>query len=500
MSWTGIGSLSRVTAALFVVVSFASACSTPPTRDAKAEESVVRASILPTPSFARFVPGQRDDGEGVVIADIAEKAVGSVVNISTEKVVKRARGGGPMQDPFFRRFFGDRVPQMPRERREQSLGSGVIVGDDGLILTNNHVIEGATKVRVTLSDGREVGATIVGTDPETDVGVLKLDKPVDGVRTMPFGDAKSLRLGDLVLAVGNPFGVGQTVTMGIVSAKGRANVGIVDYEDFIQTDAAINPGNSGGALVNTRGELVGINTAILSRSGGYQGIGFAIPSNMAKRIMDSLVKDGRVSRGWLGVAIQNVDRELATALELGVEQGVLVSGVGEDSPAARGGLQRDDVIVAVDGERVASTGALRNAIANAGAKATVTLDIVRDGKSKSLKLELGEKPGDGASAASGGSEATERSAGLTLAKLDGELRRRFRLSSQIEDGVIVVGVESGSRAARAGFRPGDVIREVARKEVKSPEDVRAALRTDESTPVLVQRGSFSQYLALPAAE
>ncbi|MEO0811813.1 MAG: PDZ domain-containing protein, partial [Myxococcota bacterium] len=303
-----------------------------------------------------------------------------------------------------------------------------------------------------------------------------------------------------------PFGVGQTVTMGIVSAKGRANVGIVDYEDFIQTDAAINPGNSGGALVNTRGELVGINTAILSRSGGYQGIGFAIPSNMARTIMRSLIDKGRVSRGFLGISIQNVDANLSEALGLEPNtRGVLVGGVSEDSPAQDGGMKRGDVIVSVDGEAVGSTGELRNTVALAGAENTVEIEVIRDGKKKTLSIRLGARPGDGETVAQGDGQSDAQNeaeaAGVRVTTLDDRLRERFRLPADVE-GVVVVEVERGSRAARAGLRPGDVIREVNRSAVTTPNALREALASKKkgAVSVLVQRGELTQFLALPGAE
>ena len=452
--------------------------------------------FLPSPAFARVDGGQS-------IADIAEKRVESVVNISSEKVVKmrgQQRGFGPFfNDPFFRHFFGPGFgspQQMPRERREKSLGSGVIVSEDGVILTNNHVVEKADKIHVTLADGREFKAKVIGTDPETDVGVLKLEgDDVKNLTTIPFGNSEKLRLGDVVLAIGNPFGVGQTVTMGIVSAKGRANVGIVDYEDFIQTDAAINPGNSGGALVDMEGNLVGINTAIITRSGGYQGIGFAIPSNMAKSIMDSLVNHGKVIRGWLGVAIQDVDQNLADALGLSTTKGVLIGDVTEDSPADKGGIKRGDVILRIDGEEVDSTGKLRNLIAVAGAKAEVKLEILRDGKKKTLEVTLGEKESSEEEAEIDEDEGAL--GGLTLGSLSADARKKFQIPDRLKNGVVVTDVARGSPAARAGFRPGDVIRELNRKSVKSvSEFTKNYKKAKGSIAILIQRGSHTLFLAL----
>lgn len=316
---------------------------------AQATSSSSTTIAAPTPAIARV-------GGDVEISDVAERVVAGVVNIASEKVVRET--GGPPQfgplfnEPFFRHFFGGPPGpgSRPQERRENSLGSGVIVSHDGVVLTNNHVIENADKIRVALADGRELDAEVVGRDPESDLGVLKLKGELKDLKPLVFGDSDTLRLGQVVLAIGNPFGIGQTVTMGIVSAKGRASVGIVQYEDFIQTDAAINPGNSGGALVNMHGELVGINTAIISRSGGYQGVGFAIPTKMARPIMESLLQHGKVARGWLGVAIQDVTPELREALGVGAEKGVLLSDVTPGSPADKGGLKRGDIVLKLNGQ------------------------------------------------------------------------------------------------------------------------------------------------------
>jgi Do/DeqQ family serine protease len=320
------------------------------------------------------------------ISDVAERVVDSVVNISTTQTVD----SGPfMMDPFFADpsspFF-----QQPDARKAQSLGSGVIVSADGKVLTNAHVVRNAEEILVTLHDGSEHEAKLVGTDPKSDLAVLKLKDVKRNLTPLAFADSSKLRLGEVVLAVGNPFGVGQAVTMGIVSATGRGSMGIVDYEDFIQTDAAINPGNSGGALVNMRGELVGVNTAILSRSGGYQGIGFAIPTNMVRPIMEALIKDGKVSRGYLGVTLAPLDAKAQAKFK--VAHGVLVAQVGDDSPAAKAGLFAGDVVVAVDGTEVREVSKLRNAVAIKGAGKTTTLDIRRDGKAKQLTVKLGALP------------------------------------------------------------------------------------------------------------
>ncbi|HUQ08451.1 MAG TPA: Do family serine endopeptidase [Kofleriaceae bacterium] len=337
-------------------------------------------------SYAQSAPPPAALPGSVQISDVAERVVDSVVNISTTQTVEQ----GPFQfDPFFADpsspFY-----QQPDDRKAQSLGSGVIVSEDGKILTNAHVVRNAESIVVTLHDGTEVEAKVLGSDPKADLAVIKLKDKASNLRPLVFADSSKLRLGEVVLAVGNPFGVGQAVTMGIVSATGRASMGIVDYEDFIQTDAAINPGNSGGALVNMRGELVGVNTAILSRSGGYQGIGFAIPTNMVRPIMDALIKDGKVNRGWLGVTLAPLDAKAQA--KFGVARGVLVAEVGSNTPAEKAGLSAGDVIIALDGAEVRELGKLRNAVAIKGAGKTATLEVSRDGKRKELKVTLGALP------------------------------------------------------------------------------------------------------------
>jgi serine protease Do len=342
-------------------------------------------ALRSAPSAAVAAPSVLADS---TIADVAERAVQSVVNISTSRTVS---DGPAAWDPFFADprspFSGD-----GQERKASSLGSGVIVTAQGRILTNNHVIQDADDIKVTLSNGTELTAKLVGTDPRSDVAVLQLQGPLPPLKPLSLGDSSSLRLGEVVLAIGDPFGVGQAVTMGIVSAKGRASVGIVDYEDFIQTDAAINPGNSGGALVNLRGELVGINTAILSRSGGYQGIGFAIPSNMARQISDMLVKDGKVKRGYLGVNIATVNQEVAKQAGLKVDHGVLVTGVQPDGPAGKAGLKEGDVIVSLDGAEVKDAGKLRNTVAMSPSGASVDLQVMRGSSKQAVKVKLAELP------------------------------------------------------------------------------------------------------------
>ena len=430
------------------------------------------------------------------VADVAERVVPSVVSVSATRIVRAQ----PMH-PFFREFgreFG--APGMgPREQEQQGLGSGVIVTRDGVVLTNNHDIAQAEDIQVTLSDGRKLEAEVVGTDPQSDLAVVRIQGKVpDDLQPLPFGDSAALRLGEVVLAVGNPFGVGQTVTMGIVSAKGRSSVGIVDYEDFIQTDAAINPGNSGGALVNLRGELVGVNTAILSRSGGYQGIGFAIPTSMARPIMDSLLSDGKVARGWLGVAIQDVDADLAAAMNLGAVRGVLISDVTPDSPAARAGLQRGDVIVALDGQPMTDSSRLRNYVAARDPGSKAALDIMRDGKKLRVDVNLGTLPNSQVARAE--SEVGKRDGlllGVQVANLTPRLRMRYNVPDELQSGVLVTEVSPGSRAYRAGLRAGDVIVELDRQPVDSVATLDALNREVKSAALLlVSRQGRTVFLPL----
>jgi len=420
-------------------------------------------SILPHPAFAFADPG----GHGASIADIAEKAAPSVVNVASSRTVKLVKQGMPFfEDPFFRRFFGPGMggggqePQEDQRQKEHGLGSGVIVSD-GIVLTNNHVVDGADEIKVTTSDKREFAAKVLGTDAKSDVAVLKLQGDTKGLTPLTLGDSSRLRLGDVVLAIGNPFGVGQTITMGIVSAKGRANVGIAAYEDFIQTDAAINPGNSGGALVDMEGHLVGINTAILSRSGGNMGIGFAIPTNMAQPIMQSLIDHGKVVRGWLGVTIQDIDQDLASALKLTDVRGILISDAG-NGPGAKAGLQSGDVVRKLDGVPVESVGGFRNAIAADGTGKTVKLEIIREGKPMTVDAKLGELPLEKGEAGSrsGPVGATQTPSGLSLSDLSPGLRQKLDLPAGVKGGAVIEDVDPSSASAAAGLRPGDVIVEV----------------------------------------
>ncbi len=419
------------------------------------------------------------------LPDVIERVMPSVVGITTERTIRQRSSGGfgsPFGDhPFFRDFgpFGPQQQPQPQNRTQQNVGSGVIVDAAGIVITNNHVIERADSILVNMSDGRELEAEVEGTDPESDIAVLRIVDAPDDLEALDFGDSDILRLGESVIAIGNPFGLSGTVTMGIISAKGRAGVGILDYENFIQTDAAINPGNSGGALINLDGELIGINTAIMTRSGGYQGVGFAIPSNMAEMVMTGLLEDGRVARGWLGVVIQQLTPELAQGLELddGLE-GVVVSDVQPGSPAEDIGLSRGDVITHVDGRPVRSPQELRNTVGLRSPNTDIDLKYVRNGTSTEQTITLGSleegrahmegRPAPGIPEVATGIE------GLQLQPLDQELRRELDIPRNLPDGVVVTGVDPRSEAAQLDLRPGDVILEVNRQSVSGVDEFNAA--------------------------
>lgn len=344
--------------------------------------------LLQRPTAPELTTPSLDRQQGPVSYSAAvERAAPAVVNIYSSRVV--AREQHPlMSDPFFRQFFGDELPQ--HQRLLSSLGSGVIVSEDGYVLTNHHVIDGADEIRVALRDGRETLAEVIGTDPESDLAVLRI--ALETLPVITLADSEQVAVGDIVMAIGNPFGVGQTVTMGIISATGRSHLGLSAYEDFIQTDAAINPGNSGGALIDAEGALVGINTAIFSRSGGSQGVGFAIPTLLANAILEDLITQGRVIRGWLGIEAQELTPELAASFGLQVPRGLVISGVVPTGPAHRAGLQPGDVLLEIDGRPVLDARIAMSDIALVQPGATLPLTLVRSGKVFTVELEVGERP------------------------------------------------------------------------------------------------------------
>jgi serine protease Do len=437
--------------------------------------------------------GSLDNG----FASVLKPALPAVVNISTSKVVKNKPDEGMFNDPFFRQFFGNQFGNQgqPRSEREHSLGSGVIVTSDGTILTNNHVIDGATDIQVYLSDNRQFAAKLIGTDPKTDVAVIKIN--ATGLPTLPIGDSSKMQVGDIVLAIGDPFGIGKTATSGIVSATGRGNLGIENYEDFIQTDASINPGNSGGALINLHGSLIGINTAILSgEGGGNQGIGFAIPINLARNVMNQLVEHGKVTRGYLGVHIQDVTPELAKQFGLNQGGGVLIGDVSPDTPAAKSGLKSGDVITELNGQPVEAANQLQVQISQMAPGSTVKMKIWREGKSQDVDVTLGELP-EKAEAAEPGQNSEGALEGVDVQNLTSDLAQQLNLPPSTK-GVVVTQVDPSSQAASAGLDRGMVIQEVNHKPVNNITQYKQALSgsNNGSVLLLVNQGGVTRYMVV----
>jgi serine protease Do len=471
-----------------------------------------------------FTPGVQismkmaDPAEGAArtgFASVVKTVLPDVVNISTSKVVKSSEQqqfempeGMP---PFFQQFFGQQFGpdqrsgpnsggnrgMRPRGEREDSLGSGVIISPEGYILTNNHVIDGATDVRVTLADKRQLQAKVVGSDPKTDIAVLKVDG--SDFHAITIGDSSKVQIGDYALAIGDPFGVGQTVTMGIISATNRGNLGIEDYEDFLQTDAPINPGNSGGALINDRGELVGINTAILSHgSGGNEGIGFAIPVNLARSVMTQILDHGKVNRAYLGIMVQDVTPGISKAMNLKDMEGVLVGDVTPSGPGAAAGIQRGDVILQVNGKPMADSRQLRMTISMMDPNATVSLKLLRNGNPTDINVKLGNLPADKQQAEGneGPSSSSDQALqGVTVENLDAQTTRQLGLSPATT-GVVVTDIDPTSPLVSAGLERGDVIQEVNHQPVKSVMQFNEAVRKAGSNPLLlVNRKGTTLFLA-----
>jgi len=451
-------------------------------------------AVAPPPAPAQALPVAQVP---LSFAAIANAARPTVVNVSTTQTVQTqglpgfGMQPGPFgeQDPFFqffRHFFGP----MPRSFTRRALGSGVIISKDGYIATNAHVVKGADKIVVKLEDNREFEAKVVGVDEKTDVALLKIKSPGD-LAVATLGDSDSLHVGDWVVAIGNPFGLSETVTAGIVSAKGRV-IGEGPYDDFIQTDASINPGNSGGPLLNLEGQVVGINTAIYSQSGGSIGIGFAIPVNAVKNVVEQLKSHGKVIRGWLGVAVQEVTPGLARSFGLKQTQGALVSDVTPDSPAARAGLKRGDVIAAYDGHDIQAAHQLPALVAATAIGKTVTLKVVRNGESQTLSVTIAEMP---AQVATSGPSPGAADLGVTVSNITPDLARRFALNDTT--GVVVTGVADGSAASDVGLQPGDVIREVDRKPVHNVAEYDQALaHASDRVLFLVDRQGQRFFVAL----
>ncbi len=426
------------------------------------------------------------------IAEIADAVKPSVVNISSTKMVKSPGNSSPfLNDPNFKRFFGDESSKGPREHKQTGLGSGVIVDKNGYILTNNHVVRNADEIKVKLSDKREFKGRVIGTDQKTDIAVIKID--ANDLQAIKFGDSDNLKVGETILAIGNPFGLNQTVTSGIVSAKGRANVGIADYEDFVQTDAAINPGNSGGALVNVKGELVGINTAIFSTTGGYQGIGFAIPSNMAKAVMESLINKGKVIRGWLGITIQSLTSELVKQFNLKDEKGVLVGDIVEDSPAEKAGIQRGDIIVEFDGKEVSDITNLRNMVANTAPNNEVTIRLIHEEKPKTVTVKIIEMPSDIQTL----SKTYENQLKGVYVQNIPALKKSFNIPNRVS-GVVITDIEDDSPAEGILMRD-DIIMEINKKQINNTKDYDAlvsGIKSDEHILILIFRKNSTLYITL----
>ena len=435
--------------------------------------------------------------------EVAKAITPAVVNITSRVARRHGRMQRDPMDEFFRSPFGPfgpfgpQGPMPPQEPHGGGMGSGVIVSPDGYIITNNHVVDGANELTVTLPDKREFKGKIVGTDPKTDLAVVKID--ASNLPYVRWGDSSKLQVGEYVLAVGNPFGLNSTVTLGIVSALGRGHMGITQYEDFIQTDAAINPGNSGGALVSPAGELVGINTAIVSQTGGYQGVGFAVPANMAKPVFESLVKNGKVVRGYLGVAIQDLTQDLAKSFGVKQAKGALVSSVAEDSPAQRAGLKQGDVIVAYQGKPVEDPSALQREVTHTPVNTKATLKVIRDGREQEVTVIIGEQA-ETVKVASADSSTENALAGLEVQSLDLQTARELGLHGKVQ-GVVVVDVEPDSQADRAGLAQGDVIKEINRQPIKSVRDyekIAGSLKKDESALLLLNRRGTALFITVKA--
>jgi serine protease Do len=424
-------------------------------------------------------PVNRGPLETGSFSNVVKKVAPSVVKITTStkarKVAVNADQFPGFDNPMFREFFGGRIPEI-QQPPQNGLGSGVIISEDGYIATNNHVVQGADEVIVTLDDRRELKAKVVGRDPQTDIAVIKVD--ADNLPAITFADSTKIEVGDRVLAIGNPFGIGETVTTGIVSAKGRRPGLGLDYEDFVQTDAAINPGNSGGALVDVEGRLIGINTAILSRSGGFQGVGLAVPANLVSQVADGLVKHGKVVRGYLGVGAQDLTPALAESLNLKAQRGALISDVQPDTPAAKGGLKNGDVITAVNGQPIEDANKLTFSVGAVSPGTKLELDVLRVGKTEKITVTTAERPSNLARAGRDGRRSSPEDLanndegvlnGVSVDDIAPQMRRQLNLPAHLK-GAVITNVEANSAAAKAGLRPGDVILEINKQPVTSAQD------------------------------
>ena len=463
------------------------------------------AQSQPAPADPAHRPIQTLQDFSQIFSDVAEQALPSVVTILASRVVKQEpaaeaqeSSGSPFEDLSGDVGEGEPSPapqEPPGDTWQRALGSGVIVREDGIILTNHHVIDKADQIRVRLHDHREIDAKVVGTDPKSDLAVLRID--ARGLRPGKLGDSDAMRIGEWVLCVGSPLSetLEYSVTAGIVSAKGRSNVGLADYEDYIQTDAAINPGNSGGPMLNLRGEIVGINTAIASQTGGYQGVGFAVPSLMAKNIMQQLIDHGKVTRGWMGVIIQNLDDTLAEALSLPSHQGVLVGDVIEGSPAAEAGVKVGDVLMSLDGRRIQDVAEVRNRIAGLQPGSKLKLEVLRAGKIQTIPVQIVELADDEAAPALEGSSLADL--GFRISPVSDALAERYSLSPTSQ-GLVVTAVDDGGVASNAGLREGDLLRSADRQNLKTVAQLQQVLeKATSGAPVLlfVEREAGTLFVA-----
>ena len=463
---------------------------------------------LSTSAFSAAAEETASTQTGVIttFAPIVEKVAPSVVTVFTTQTVSRTAAPFPFSDDALRQFFGGQLPQRQGKQTLQGLGSGVIVSPDGYILTANHVVSGAEEILVGLgTELRKYKAKKVGTDPGTDVALLKIDEK--NLPAITFADSDKARAGDIVLAVGNPFGLRQTVTMGIISAIGRGGVGIVDYENFIQTDAAINMGNSGGALVDTKGQLLGINTAIFSRTGGNQGVGFAIPANLARDVMQSLREKGRVVRGYIGASVQTLTPELAEAMKLkGQPTGALVGEVAPNTPSQKAGIKTGDVITAVNGKKISDARELRLMIGSMAPGSRAQIQVNREGQEKKFDVQLIEMPA-GVTEEGGPEASPEESTqpekttvfgGVAVADITDDIRSALNLPKEIQ-GTVIAEVDADSPAGKAGLREGDVIQEVNKEPVRNAKDLVAVskkLKPNEKILIRVYSQGRSGYVAL----
>jgi len=470
----------------------------------------------PTPAL-KVDPTPLPQGAFSSFAPIVEKVSPSVVTIATSKMIKQQAQNPNFNDPMFRRFFG--IPD-PEEQPDESpapkgrggkkhpqmlgLGSGVIVSADGLVLTNNHVIEGADEIMVTIgNEHHEYKAKKIGTDPSTDIAILKIEPNVK-LHPITFADSDKTRVGDIAIAVGNPFGLTQSVTMGIVSATGRGGIGSSEYENFIQTDASINPGNSGGALVDTEGRLIGINTLIFSKSGGNQGIGFAVPANLARSVMESILKTGHVTRGFLGVQLQSLSEDLAKEFKIDDDSGALVNSVSPRSPAENAGLREGDVVIDVNGKKVEGPRELQLMIAGMQPGSKVEVKVIRDGKEKLFTIELAERPGNRVAANEPPAKASDPDVldGVTVGDIDPDTRKKFDIPESSK-GVVITDVEQDSPSAEAGLKPGDVIHEINREPVstaKQAVDLSEKVKKEKKVLLRVSTKGNSRYVIVERKE